>query len=149
MNPLSLSNQLCFPFYAISKEISKRYRPLLAPLNLTYPQYLVMLVLWEQDFIPLKSIGERLQLDSGTLTPLINKLIEMGYVKKTRNPEDERQLVITLTEKGGAVKEDAQEIPAKINEVLGLDEEEFIRYRRLLDELACRLDLSGGEENCE
>ena len=91
MDSLHLSNQLCFPFYAISKEITKRYRPLLDPLHLTYPQYLVMLVLWEKDQLALKEIGARLHLDSGTLTPLINKLISMGYIEKARNPQDERQ----------------------------------------------------------
>ncbi|TFE01538.1 MarR family transcriptional regulator [Jeotgalibacillus salarius] len=145
MNPLHLSSQLCFPFYAISKEIIKRYRPLLAPLNLTYPQYLVMLVLWEKDFVTLKSIGERLQLDSGTLTPLVNKLISTGYIEKTRNPEDERQLVIKLTESGQQLQQQAKEIPAKITEVLGLDEEEYARYKEMLDELACKLEVKGGK----
>ncbi|MFB1081624.1 MarR family winged helix-turn-helix transcriptional regulator [Jeotgalibacillus sp. JSM ZJ347] len=148
MNPLHLSNQLCFPFYAISKEIIRRYRPLLAPLNLTYPQYLVMLVLWEKDFVTLKAIGERLQLDSGTLTPLMNKLIHSGYIEKTRNSEDERQLVIRLTESGEHLEQQAQDIPAKINDVLGLSPEEYIKYKNLLDELACRLDLQGNEDKC-
>lgn len=141
MNPLQLSNQLCFPFYAISKEIIKRYRPFLAPLNLTYPQYLVMLVLWEKDVVTLKSIGERLQLDSGTLTPLVNKLIQTGYIEKTRNPDDERQLMIRLTEAGKELEHQAKDIPAKINEVLGLSAEEYDVYKKMLDELACKLDL--------
>jgi len=81
MNVLHLTNQLCFPFYSISKEITKRFRLLLEPLHLPYPQYLVMLVLWEQDQIPMKAIRTRLQLDSRTLTPLINKLITLGYIE--------------------------------------------------------------------
>ncbi|AJD92904.1 MarR family transcriptional regulator [Jeotgalibacillus malaysiensis] len=145
MNPLQLSNQLCFPFYAISKEIIKRYRPLLAPLKLTYPQYLVMLVLWEKDVVTLKSIGERLQLDSGTLTPLVNKLIETGYIEKTRNPEDERQLVIRLTDAGTKLALQAENVPGKINEVLGLSPEEYNMYKKMLDELACKLDLQDDE----
>ncbi|MDZ5710732.1 MarR family winged helix-turn-helix transcriptional regulator [Jeotgalibacillus haloalkalitolerans] len=147
MNPLTLSNQLCFPFYAISKEIIKRYRPFLAPLNLTYPQYLVMLVLWEKDVVTLKSIGERLQLDSGTLTPLVNKLIHTGYIEKTRNPDDERQLVIRLTESGRQLELKAKDIPAKINEVLGLSAEEYNVYKKMLDELAFKLNLQD-DEHC-
>lgn len=141
MNPLHLSNQLCFPFYAISKEISKRYRPILEPLSLTYPQYLVMLVLWEQDHVTLKAIGQRLQLDSGTLTPVANKLIATGYIEKTRNPEDERQLVIRLTERGQRLQEDARDIPVKIHEVLGLTEDEYVQYKAMLDTLSRKLGL--------
>ncbi|KIL42779.1 MarR family transcriptional regulator [Jeotgalibacillus alimentarius] len=148
MNPLHLSNQLCFPFYAISKEIIKRYRPFLAPLNLTYPQYLVMLVLWEEDFVTLKSIGGRLQLDSGTLTPLVKKLIQSGYIEKARNPEDERQLVIRLTERGRSLEEEAKEIPARINEVLGLNKEEYDQYKDMLDELAGKLDIKRENGYC-
>lgn len=148
MNPLHLSNQLCFPFYAISKEISKRYRPILAPLNLTYPQYLVMLVLWEEDHVTLKSIGERLQLDSGTLTPVANKLIETGYIQKTRNPDDERQLVICLTDRGQELEVEAKQIPVKIHEVLGLEEDEYVRYKTMLDDLSVKLGLTSVEDKC-
>ncbi|TDL31974.1 MarR family transcriptional regulator [Jeotgalibacillus sp. S-D1] len=148
MNPLHLSNQLCFPFYSISKEIIKRYRHILKPLNLTYPQYLVMLVLWEEDHVTLKSIGERLQLDSGTLTPVANKLIEAGYVKKTRNPEDERQLVIQLTERGHALQKEAEQIPVKVHDIYGLSEEEYVRYKTMLDDLSMKLGLTSNKEKC-
>ncbi|PUB10950.1 MarR family winged helix-turn-helix transcriptional regulator [Paenisporosarcina sp. OV554] len=141
MNPLHLSNQLCFPFYAISKEISKRYRTILAPFNLTYPQYLVMLVLWEQDRIPLKAIGRRLQLDSGTLTPLLNKLIQSGYIEKARNELDERELVIKLTDAGHSLREQAASIPLQIQRVLGLTDDEYKRYKGMLDELSQKLNM--------
>ncbi|PPA69374.1 MarR family winged helix-turn-helix transcriptional regulator [Jeotgalibacillus proteolyticus] len=149
MNPLHLSSQLCFPFYAISKEIIKRYRPLLEPLNLTYPQYLVMLVLWEKDHVTLKSIGERLKLDSGTLTPVVNKLISIGYIEKTRNPEDERQLVIRLTERGQALEKEAEQIPVKTHEIYGLSEEEYEQYKGMLDALSLKLGISSDERECK
>ena len=141
MNPLHLSNQLCFPFYAISKEISKRYRTILATYNLTYPQYLVMLVIWEQDGIPLKAIGRRLQLDSGTLTPLLNKLIQSGYIEKARNELDERELVIKLTDAGQSLREQAASIPLQIQRVLGLTDDEYKRYKGMLDELSQKLNM--------
>ena len=142
MEALHLSNQLCFPFYAVSKEITKRYRPLLEPLHLTYPQYLVMLVLWETDQVSLKTIGRRLHLDSGTLTPLINKLISQGYLEKARNPQDERQLVIQLTGEGLALQKEAASIPAQLAEVLGLNETEYLAYQRMLADLSIKLGLS-------
>ncbi|MFA1642104.1 MarR family winged helix-turn-helix transcriptional regulator [Chryseomicrobium imtechense] len=144
MDALHLSNQLCFPFYAVSKEITKRYRPLLEPLQLTYPQYLVMLVLWETDQLSLKKIGERLHLDSGTLTPLVNKLISQGYIEKARNPHDERQLVIQLTPTGRALKNDAADIPAKLAEILGLTEHQYSAYQKMLTDLSIKLGLSDG-----
>ena len=109
-NPLSLDEQLCFPFYSISREITKRYRPLLEPLGLTYPQYLVMLVLWEEDQQSLKAVGERLHLDSGTLTPLLKKLEAAELVRRVRNKEDERHIEITLTAKGWALREQAENL---------------------------------------
>ncbi|WP_342527243.1 MarR family transcriptional regulator [Chryseomicrobium sp. FSL W7-1435] len=141
MDALHLSNQLCFPFYAVSKEITKRYRPLLEPLHLTYPQYLVMLVLWETDQVSLKTIGLRLHLDSGTLTPLINKLISQGYLEKARNPHDERQLVIQLTATGRSLEEKAADIPEKVVTILGLTEQEYFAYQKMLVNLSTKLGL--------
>lgn len=143
MDSLHLSNQLCFPFYAISKEITKRYRPLLDPLHLTYPQYLVMLVLWEKDQLALKEIGARLHLDSGTLTPLINKLISTGYIEKARNPQDERQLIVQLTTRGRSLEKEAATIPEQLVEVLGLTEHEYLAYQKLLAEMTVKLGLTG------
>lgn len=148
MDSLHLSNQLCFPFYAISKEITKRYRPLLEPLNLTYPQYLVMLVLWEKDQLALKEIGARLHLDSGTLTPLINKLISTGYIEKARNPQDERQLIVQLTTRGRSLEKEAATIPEQLVEVLGLKEYEYLAYQKLLAEMTVKLGLVD-EKTCE
>lgn len=144
METLHLTNQLCFPFYAISKEITKRYRPLLEPLHLTYPQYLVMLVLWEKDQLALKEIGARLHLDSGTLTPLINKLISTGYIEKARNPEDERQLIVQLTSEGRTLETQAATIPERLVEALGLTEKEYVAYQRLLADMSVKLGLDGG-----
>ncbi|WP_404406267.1 MarR family winged helix-turn-helix transcriptional regulator [Jeotgalibacillus malaysiensis] len=148
MNSLQLSNQLCFPFYAISKEIIKRYRPFLSPLNLTYPQYLVMLVLWEKDLVTLKFVGERLQLDSGTLTPVIKKLIQAGFIEKTRNPDDERQLLIQCTEEGRLLEQEAKDVPAKINEVLGMTPEEYTHYKEMLDAFSSKLGIATEADKC-
>lgn len=142
LDTLHLSNQLCFPFYAISKEITKRYRPLLEPLQLTYPQYLVMLVLWERDQLALKEIGARLHLDSGTLTPLINKLISIGYIEKARNPKDERQLVVQLTVLGKTLQSKAASIPEQLARNLGLTADEYEEVQSTLIQLSYRLGLS-------
>ena len=123
---LKLDAQLCFPLYACSREIIKRYRPLLEPLQLTYTKYIVMLVLWEEDGIGLKAIGERLFLDSGTLTPLLKSLEEQGLIIRTREPKDERSVVITLTEDGKALKERAKGVPIGMSKCLSLTEDEFI-----------------------
>lgn len=110
---LRLDNQLCFAVYALSREITKRYQPHLKKLGLTYTQYITMLVLWEQDEVTVKQLGARLQLDSGTLTPLLKKLEAMGNIIRTRDKNDERSVVITLTEQGKRLKEDAYEIPLR------------------------------------
>ena len=100
--------------YSASHAFNRVYKPLLDKLGLTYPQYLVMLVLWERDDVPLKDIGERLFLDSGTLTPLLKRLEAAGLIKRTRNAEDERQVLIALTAKGEALKEKARNVPQSI-----------------------------------
>jgi MarR family transcriptional regulator, organic hydroperoxide resistance regulator len=101
---LRLGNQVCFPVYSAAHAFNRVYKPLLDRLGLTYPQYLAMLVLWERDGVPLKEIGERLFLDSGTLTPLLKRLEAAGFVKGSRSSEDERQVKITLTAQGQALK---------------------------------------------
>lgn len=101
---LKLSNQLCFATYAAAHAFTRAYKPLLDPLGLTYPQYLVLLVLWEQDNVTVKEIGQRLLLDSGTLTPLLKRLQAAGIVQRTRDVQDERQVRVTLTAKGREVK---------------------------------------------
>jgi DNA-binding MarR family transcriptional regulator len=112
--PLQLDNQICFAVYSTAHAFNRVYKPLLDRLGLTYPQYLVMLVLWERDGVPLKDIGERLFLDSGTLTPLLKRLEAAELLKRTRSIEDERQVLIALTSKGQALKEKARAIPEGI-----------------------------------
>ena len=112
--PLLLGNQLCFAVYSTAHAFNRFYKPMLDRLGLTYPQYLVMLVLWEQDGLPVKEIGERLFLDSGTLTPLLKRLQAAGLVKRTRSSEDERQVIVALTAQGEALKEKARSLPLSI-----------------------------------
>src|SRR3954467_3013997 len=112
--PLLLDNQLCFAVYSTGHAFNRVYKPLLERLGLTYPQYLVMLVLWERDGVPLKDIGERLFLDSGTLTPLLKRLEAAEILQRTRSTEDERQVLIALTPKGHALKEKARAVPEGI-----------------------------------
>ena len=112
--PLLLDNQLCFAVYSTGHAFNRVYKPLLDRLSLTYPQYLVMLVLWERDGVPLKDIGERLHLDSGTLTPLLKRLETAELIKRTRSTQDERQVLIALTAQGQALKEKARAVPQGI-----------------------------------
>ena len=111
---LRLDNQICFAVYSAAHAFNRVYKPLLDRLGLTYPQYLVMLVLWERDDVPLKDIGERLFLDSGTLTPLLKRLEAAQLIKRTRSTEDERQVLIALTPQGQALKERAKAVPQSI-----------------------------------
>jgi DNA-binding MarR family transcriptional regulator len=121
---LALDSQLCFAFYSVSHAFSRAYRQFLDPLGLTYPQYVVLLVLWEQDDLTVKEIGERLFLDSGTLTPLLKRLEKAGHIRRTRDKKDERQVRISLTETGRALREKAEEVPKNVGCVLGLSFDE-------------------------
>src|SRR5512143_839304 len=112
--PLRLDNQICFAVYSAAHAFNRVYKPLLDRLGLTYPQYLVMLVLWERDGVPLKDIGEKLFLDSGTLTPLLKRLEAAQLVRRTRSTEDERQVLIALTPQGAALQEKARAVPQSI-----------------------------------
>ena len=107
-DPLCLENQLCFAVYTLSRVMTQNYRPLLADMQLTYPQYLVLLVLWHRDNVSLKAISEKLMLDCGTLTPIMKRLQDRGYVTKSRPPGNEREIRIALTESGRALKEQAK-----------------------------------------
>ena len=111
---LLIGNQVCFAVYSTAHAFNRFYKPMLDRLGLTYPQYLVMLVLWEEDGLPVKEIGERLFLDSGTLTPLLKRLEAAGLVKRTRSTEDERQVIVALTAQGEALKEKARSVPHSI-----------------------------------
>lgn len=129
---LRISNQLCFPLYACSKEIVKRYKPYLDPLDLTYTQYITMMVVWEEKEITVKALGDKLFLDSGTLTPVLKKLEQKGYVKRVRSKDDERNLIITLTKEGEELKKQASEIPAKMGHCVKLSPEESAQLYDLL-----------------
>ena len=122
---LRLDSQICFAAYSTAHAFNRVYKPLLDRLGLTYPQYLVMLVLWERDDVPVKDIGERLFLDSGTLTPLLKRLEGAGYLTRARDPEDERQVRVRLTAAGRALKSRARSIPACVGDALGLSTERF------------------------
>jgi DNA-binding MarR family transcriptional regulator len=121
---LKLDNQLCFPLYACAREITKLYTPHLEPLNLTYTQYITMMVLWEKKCVNVKSLGESLYLDSGTLTPVLKKLESKGYITRMRSSEDERNLVVTITAEGEALRDKAIEVPAAIGSCVKLTREE-------------------------
>ena len=131
-NCLKLENQLCFQLYACSKEIIKRYKPYLNEIDLTYTQYIVMMVLWEKEEINIKTLGERLYLDSGTLTPLLKKLETKGYIKRDRLETDERNLNLVITEKGKKLKEKAKGITEKIAPCINLTEQEVLKLYDML-----------------
>jgi len=122
---LKLENQLCFPLYACSKEIVKLYKPYLDELDLTYTQYITMMVLWEHKQVNVKELGKYLYLDSGTLTPVLKKLEQKGWVERSRAKEDERVLNVTLTKAGEELREKAIEVPKHIGSCLKLDLEEI------------------------
>ena len=113
-NPLSLDNQLCFALYVCSKELIRRYNPILEPLGLTYTSYITLLGLWEKDDITVKELGQKLFLDSGTLTPLLKKMETQGLVKRTRSNKDERTVYVKLTEEGRAMRSKCQDIPRQM-----------------------------------
>lgn len=137
---LLLDHQLCFALYSASLAMTKVYKPLLEALGLTYPQYLVLLVLWEQDDLPVFRIGERLHLDSGTLTPLLKRLEAGQFLRRTRDSEDERRVRITLTEQGRALQARAQRVPVCMQSRSQLD---LPQMRALLEQLQrLRLQLS-------
>ena len=120
---LKLSNQLCFPLYACANEVLKLYKPVLDELDLTYTQYIVMLALWERSGISEKELGGILHLDSGTLAPVLKRMCAKGLVQKTRSAKDERNVVLSVTEQGVALKERAVSVPAKVGSCLALSKE--------------------------
>ena len=132
---MKLANQLCFPLYAAARHVTGLYTPVLRPLGLTYTQYIVFLVLWEKDGQPVGEIGERLLLDNGTLSPLLKKMEQAGYVRRERSREDERVVVITLTEAGRALQEKAKDVPAKVAGCIDLPPEKAQALYGLLYEL--------------
>lgn len=136
---LKLDNQLCFVLYACSRGLTRTYRPLLAELDITYPQYLVMLVLWEQDGVSVKALGGRLFLDSGTLTPLLKRMASSGLIERKRSATDERRVHIFLTAKGKALKKKAYAVPEFLLCQSGLTAEEFMGLKTDLESLLARI----------
>ncbi|GGF03658.1 hypothetical protein GCM10011611_06400 [Aliidongia dinghuensis] len=137
---LKLSNQLCFAVYSTAHALNKTYKPLLEPLDLTYPQYLAMLVLWERDGLTVKEIGERLFLDSGTLTPLLKRLETAGRIRRARDPDDERQVRITLTDAGHALRAEAAAVPPALICATKLPVAGLLGLRDELESLRTNLD---------
>ena len=136
-NPLALDQQVCFALAIASRSVIACYKPLLEPLGLTHPKYLVMLALWEHEPRRVKELAETLQLDSGTLSPLLKRLEAKGYVRRERDPHDERALAVVLTDRGRSLRTDAERIPAAIIDRLGLDVDELIElHRRLMHVIA-------------
>ena len=129
---LKLSNQLCFPLYACSRETIKLYKPYLDELGLTYTQYITMMVLWEHKAMTVKALGQELYLDSGTLTPLLKKLEEKGLVTRRRSDLDERNLIVTITEKGEAMRDQALHIPGEMTKCINLPREDIRNLYRML-----------------
>ena len=132
---LKLENQLCFPLYACSKEIVRRYKTYLDKLDLTYTQYIVMMVMWEEEELNVKELGDKLFLDSGTLTPVLKKLESKGYVTRERSKIDERTLIVTLTESGKELREMAVDIPVGMRGCLKLSDEEMVQLRTMLNKI--------------
>ena len=136
---LRLGNQLCFAIYAADHAFTAAYKPLLDPLGLTYPQYLVLLVLWEEEGLSVKEIGQRLHLDSGTLTPVLKRLEKAGFVRRRRDDQDERQVRIELTDKGWDTRTRSLEVPRAMICALGQPEPELQALRRAVDQLQTAL----------
>jgi len=134
-DPLKLENQLCFPLYAASKEVIRRYKPFLDPLDLTYTQYITLMVLWDEKKMSVKDLGERLYLDSGTMTPVLKKLESKQYIRRSRAPQDERSVIITLTDEGMALKEKASQIPASMSGCIMLTRQEAEILHGLLSKI--------------
>jgi len=132
---LKLENQLCFPLYAASREVVKKYRPYLDAVGLTYTQYITMMVLWEEKEITVKALGEKLFLDSGTVTPVVKSLETKGYARRERSKEDERSVNVLLTERGEALRESAVEIPLSVSRCITLSPEEALQLYTLLYKL--------------
>lgn len=138
---LELENQLCFPLYVCSKEIIRRYRPFLEELDLTYPQYITMLALWEYGEMSVKQLGSKVYLDSGTLTPLLNKLEDKGYVSRRRGEEDWKLVMISLTDDGIALRERAKKVPESLGACIPLDQKDAAELYRILRKLMADFEI--------
>ncbi len=130
---LKLDNQLCFPLYAASRKIVKTYTPFLKPLGLTYTQYITLMVMWEEKEVKIKDLGEKLFLDTGTLTPLLKKMEEAGLLTRKRSKEDERVVNVTITDKGMALREKCVDIPKQVGGCVKMDKKEAVALHKALD----------------
>jgi len=137
---LRLVNQLCFPLYACAKEVTRQYRKPLEELDLTYTQYIVMMVLWEFGDMTEGELGSKVHLDSGTLAPLLKRLDKKGYINRVRLDNNERKLVLSLTEAGKALKEEALSIPCAMEGCLDLSQEDLLQLKKLLDRAVDRME---------
>lgn len=135
MDSLKLENQLCFPLYACAKEVVRLYKPLLDPLELTYTQYIAMMVLWEKKSLTVTELGRILMLDSGTLSPMLKKMEKTGYVKRERSTSDERNVFVSITREGEELKERAKEVPMKMGHCVKLESEDAMTLYVLLNKL--------------
>ncbi len=138
-NALKFENQICFPLYSAANAVVRAYRPLLETLDLTYLQYIVLMLLWEHREMNVKAIGERLRLDSGTLTPLLKRLDAKGLVTRTRDPADERARLIRVTKAGMALRDEARAIPGELACRIGIDNADAASLRQLCEELLAAL----------
>jgi len=137
---LRLENQLCFPLYATSRLVTRLYQPLLEPLGLTYPQYIVLMILWEDAPCPVSQISERALLNTNTLTPLLKRLEQQGVVERRRDPADERRVLISLTDDGAALREPAADVPRCLVESMGVELGEVTGLRDRLKELTASIE---------
>lgn len=144
---LGVDSQLCFALYSASRAMTAAYRPILADLNLTYPQYLVLLVLWEDERVTVRRLGERLKLDSGTLSPLLKRLEANGFVRRERSRDDERLVEVTLTAAGRRLEERAQCIPAELGSATGMSEQQATELRDAVRQLTDALGASSRRES--
>lgn len=135
IDPLKLENQLCFPLYVAAKEIVKKYRPLLEPLGLTYTQYIAMMVMWENKSVTVGQLGEKLCLDTGTLTPMLKKMQASGLVERKRSQTDERSVIVTITERGEELKAKAADVPLKMAQCVHLDPDDAMKLLEILHKL--------------
>lgn len=132
---LRLDNQICFPLYACAKEVVRRYKPLLDELDLTYTQYIAMMVMWEHKSMSVKKLGEYLYLDSGTLTPVLKTLEKKGYIRRKRSTEDERSLIVSVTDKGFKLRDDALEVPGRLSSCFSMEPQDAAKLYELLHKL--------------
>ncbi len=144
MDKHCLENQLCFKLYALSRRLTNQYRPLLERLDITYPQYLVMMVLWKEKAITVKELGNRLYLDSGTLTPLLKRLEQKKFISRQRDTEDERSVIISLLKAGNELQQKAKKVPDVLGKCLSLKEKEYVQLKDqidlLLKQLSCLME---------